>query len=518
MTPILRGAGTPLSLRTWLLTLAGVLIGLLLAMMGLLILQSMRSGALLDEANKRIKERQFLTTIEQSCGGITQRAIVWTMTRRVAERRHYEAAKNDCSESLRRMEGIASAEHLKVLDGVVVNFQKLTQTLELIQAEHEDESKMRTFGRLEREVKPMTANLNAVVAGWIAQADQVSHAAITAMVDEKERSARVGAMAGMIGFVVGVAITTLVLRRLLASLQLARNAAHALAQGNLTQPIQTTHKDELGLMLNAMELARQNWVVAIGEIHEAARRIGMTSSEIQQGAFMLTDNAAAASAELDQTAVAMERLVVTVQQAAAQATSASQLAAQTTGTASSGGRVVSNVVSTMEKIQHASAQISQINAVIDGIAFQTNLLALNAAVEAARAGPEGRGFAVVAAEVRALAQRSARAAGEIRTLIAASADQVRDGAQQAGGAQATIVEVCLSTDRVAQLITTVSDAASEQTTEIKNVAGSINTISGSTRENAETAQIWAGSAAQLETEAQTLQGLVKRFQLPSEVS
>jgi methyl-accepting chemotaxis protein len=507
-----------MSLKGWLLLLPIALLAVLTVMVGLLIAQSLRGGALLDIANQRLSQRQAIATTAASCGDITQRAIVWTMTRRVAERRAYQEARDGCHAQLESLSDAVDPAQREGVAQIAVRVRELTALLESIQADYEDEAKMRTVGRLEREVKPVWTAISASLNALVAHSDGSSQEALAALGSQQDRSAVIGTIAGLLALLCGAAITTVVLRRMVTALTQARDAARLLADGDLSRPIVSAHRDEVGSMLMALEEARRAWVRAISDIHGAAARISMTSSEIQQGASMINESAADASRLLGDASLSMRTLVQGVERATDDARAASRLAGDATAVATKGGQVVRDVASTMGQIQEASARISEINAVIDGIAFQTNILALNAAVEAARAGSQGRGFAVVASEVRALAQRSAKAAGEIRELIETSVARVRDGTARAQGADRTIDSVCVSTGQVAGLIAVVSDSAAERAGEIRTIAERMDTMSSHTQENAETARIWAGSAAVLEHDAVRLQQLVQRFRLPVEQS
>jgi methyl-accepting chemotaxis protein len=172
----------------------------------------------------------------------------------------------------------------------------------------------------------------------------------------------------------------------------------------------------------------------------------------------------------------------------------------------------------MDKLSAASAKIAEIVSVIDGIAFQTNLLALNAAVEAARAGEQGRGFAVVAAEVRALAQRSSQAAGEIRGLINSSVEGVQNGAKRAAGASDKIAHVGQSIEEVSAMIRDVSTAATRQSREIDAISRSIGELDGLTQNNTRMVGSWTDRATHLRAEVQRLAQLVGRFRLPEEAA
>jgi methyl-accepting chemotaxis protein len=204
-----------------------------------------------------------------------------------------------------------------------------------------------------------------------------------------------------------------------------------------------------------------------------------------------------------------------VESSTASARKAADLAGTATSAAHHGSTAVGELSQTMDDIRASSAKIGEIIGVIDSIAFQTNILALNAAVEAARAGEQGRGFAVVAAEVRALAQRSSQAAGEIRNLISASVERVQKGAESASGARQKIDDVSLAIGQVSMVIHSVSEAAHRQSAEIDRLAKTIQELDRLTQDNTSMVSTWTGSASDLRGESQRLAALVARFKLPA---
>jgi methyl-accepting chemotaxis protein len=211
----------------------------------------------------------------------------------------------------------------------------------------------------------------------------------------------------------------------------------------------------------------------------------------------------------------MHALTETVQRNAENATEASSLASGASGVATRGGAVVAQVVATMDEINHSSKKISDIIGVIDGIAFQTNILALNAAVEAARAGEQGRGFAVVAGEVRNLAQRSADAAREIKSLIGTSVEKVEAGSRLVQDAGSTMDEIVTSVARVASIISDITAAATEQSRGIGQVNTAVSQLDEMTQQNAALVEQAAAAASSLEQQSSSLQGAVSTFRLAS---
>jgi methyl-accepting chemotaxis protein len=209
----------------------------------------------------------------------------------------------------------------------------------------------------------------------------------------------------------------------------------------------------------------------------------------------------------------MEQLTSTVEHNAQNAQHANQLAQGAAEIAAKGGRVVGQVVSTMDSIHASARKIVDIISVIDGIAFQTNILALNAAVEAARAGDQGRGFAVVAGEVRNLAHRAAAAAGEIKGLISDSVDKVEDGSKRVAQAGITMKEIVSSIGRVTDIIGDITAASVEQSTGIQQVNKAIGQMDDVTQQNAALVEQAAASAESLEEQADTLSNSVGKFKI-----
>jgi methyl-accepting chemotaxis protein len=209
----------------------------------------------------------------------------------------------------------------------------------------------------------------------------------------------------------------------------------------------------------------------------------------------------------------MEQLGSTVKASADNARQANQLAMNASSVAIQGGEVVGQVVQTMRGINDSSKKIADIISVIDGIAFQTNILALNAAVEAARAGEQGRGFAVVASEVRSLAQRSAAAAKEIKTLISASVERVEQGTLLVDRAGSTMTEVVVSIKRVTDIMGEISAASHEQSSGVSQVGDAVSQIDQATQQNAALVEESAAAAESLKQQASQLVAAVAVFQL-----
>ena len=293
----------------------------------------------------------------------------------------------------------------------------------------------------------------------------------------------------------------------------AVEAAERIAGGDLTVRIESRRHDEFGQLMRALQAMTASLGGLVGEVRKSTDSIATASAQIASGNQDLSQRTENTASSLQQTASSMEQLTDTVRQSAAAADEANRLAESASDAAQRGGRAVSDVVSTMEGIARSSKKMAEIIGVIDGIAFQTNILALNAAVEAARAGEQGRGFAVVAAEVRNLAQRSARAAREIKALIDDSTTRVDAGSRIVGGAGATMNEVVSSIGRVTDMMAGVSMAASTQSQGIGQVNQAVTQLDTMTQQNAALVEESAAAAASLRTQAQHLAAAVNVFRI-----
>jgi methyl-accepting chemotaxis protein len=252
---------------------------------------------------------------------------------------------------------------------------------------------------------------------------------------------------------------------------------------------------------------------AMLSVSRSTGNIQTASSEIASGSTDLSQRTEQAASSLQQTAGSMAQLTGNVRQSAESAATANQLASSAVSAAQRGGEVVKQVMSNMDEISSSSKRIADIIGTIDGIAFQTNILALNAAVEAARAGEQGRGFAVVASEVRSLAQRSATAAREIKTLISASVERVESGSRLVQDAGSTMAEIVGGIQRVSDIIGEISAATAEQSTGIGSVNRAVTQLDGMTQQNAALVEESAAAAESLSDQASQLAVVIQSFRL-----
>jgi methyl-accepting chemotaxis protein len=310
--------------------------------------------------------------------------------------------------------------------------------------------------------------------------------------------------------------SALILRGLLRDLggdpDQVREAATRIGRGDLATAVaQRTAGD--GSAMAAIDRMREQLAATLQRVQQGASSINSASREIAQGNADLSSRTEQQASNLQQTAASMEQMTSTVRQNADSAKQASQLAAGASEVAAKGGAVVGQVVSTMEEITASSKKISEIITVIDGIAFQTNILALNAAVEAARAGEQGRGFAVVAGEVRSLAQRSAQAAREIKSLIGESVERVQTGSKLVNDAGTTMGEIVTQVKRVTDLIGEITSSTLEQSNGIGQVNQAVTQLDQMTQQNAALVEQSAAAAQSLKEQADKLAQAVAVFKL-----
>ncbi|CDG82627.1 methyl-accepting chemotaxis protein [Janthinobacterium agaricidamnosum] len=311
------------------------------------------------------------------------------------------------------------------------------------------------------------------------------------------------------GVVSGWLLTVGIVRPLRTAVDVARRVA----AGDLTADIDASAKDETGQLLLALKDMNASLLNIVSEVRSGTENIATSSSQIAAGNQDLSSRTEQQAGSLEETASSMEQLTTTVKHNADHARQANQLAASAAQVALKGGTVVAQVVGTMDTINSSSNKIVEIISVIDGIAFQTNILALNAAVEAARAGEQGRGFAVVASEVRNLAQRSASAAKEIKTLIGDSVEQVKQGSQLVSQAGATMHDIVASVQRVSDIITEITAAGHEQSAGIDEIYQAIGQMDKVTQQNAALVEQSAAAAEAMQQQAQSLAQVVSVFKL-----
>ncbi|PXW96167.1 methyl-accepting chemotaxis protein [Sphaerotilus hippei] len=330
-----------------------------------------------------------------------------------------------------------------------------------------------------------------------------------------QRMRTVWAVIGVLAAVVAglMAGTVLLVRLICVPLADVARAAQRIGEGDLTQDMPAGRADEVGAVLDALSAMQTALRRTVSQVRESAESIQVASSEVATGNQDLSGRTEQTASNLQNAASSMEQLTGTVRQTADSASTANQLASSAAQAARKGGAVVSQVVTNMEEITTSSRRIAEIIGVIDGIAFQTNILALNAAVEAARAGEQGRGFAVVAGEVRNLAQRSANAAREIKSLINASVEKVESGSKLVQDAGVTMNEIVSGVQRVSDIIGEITAAATEQSNELGQVNMAVTQLDQMTQQNAALVEQSAAAAESLKDQAVRLASVVTIFRL-----
>jgi len=289
----------------------------------------------------------------------------------------------------------------------------------------------------------------------------------------------------------------------------------AITAGDLTTQPSPWGKDEAAHLIGSLAAMQGSLRTIVTAVRGSSESIVHASSEIASASMDLSARTEQTAASLEQSASSMHEISSTVKHTSDNVRDAAQVATGNSEVAARGGAVITEVVSTMQGINTSSKKIGDIIGTIDGIAFQTNILALNAAVEAARAGEQGRGFAVVAAEVRNLAQRSAEAAKEIKTLITASVSRVDSGTRVVESAGGTMQELVANAERMNSLLSEISTAASEQSDGVNQVGIAVNDLDRMTQQNAALVEQTAAAAAALQDQAVALATEVARFKLPA---
>ena len=338
-----------------------------------------------------------------------------------------------------------------------------------------------------------------------------AEAAGFSLVKGAQRASLMMLAVGAVGLVFAVFASVLVSRSIARPLSAASKAAQRVAEGDLTVELKARSTDEIGELVTSVGGMADSLRRMIATMRDSAENIHMASTEIAVGNQDLSIRTEQQASSLQSTVSTVTEITETVRHNAASARQASELAMKAASVAEQGGSRVNEVVRTMDAISDSSRKIADIVGVIDGIAFQTNILALNAAVEAARAGEQGRGFAVVAGEVRTLAQRSANAAKEIKSLISSNVEKVETGTRLVGDAGDTMSNIVSSSQQVAQLVAEITHATSEQAQGLELVHSAIGNIDQATQQNAALVEQAAAAAESLKDQTRSLNEAVAIF-------
>ncbi|TWI69813.1 methyl-accepting chemotaxis protein [Pseudoduganella lurida] len=373
-----------------------------------------------------------------------------------------------------------------------------------------------------------TQQVDELVAGRLTPAFDAYAAALNALLEHQRAAARLLsddshatydqgrltlAVLGAVALLLGAGLAWALTRSIVQPLQQALHLAERAAAGDLGATLQHGRRDEIGQLLDALSHMTARLARTVSGVRDAALAIDAASVEVAHGNLDLSSRTEHQAATLQETAAALTKLTEAVRDNTGQAVQAGRLAQGAAETAAAGGASVTAVVDTMHDLSASASKIVDIIAVIDGIAFQTNILALNAAVEAARAGEQGRGFAVVASEVRALAQRSAGAAREIKVLITASVDAIRRGAAQAEEAGATMTGMLDGARAVSTLMQDLGAASRSQDDGIAQINAAVTDLDTDTQRNAALVEEAAAAAEALRQQAASLRELMGQFRL-----
>ncbi|HJV76054.1 MAG TPA: methyl-accepting chemotaxis protein [Noviherbaspirillum sp.] len=366
---------------------------------------------------------------------------------------------------------------------------------------------------LSKELRPVLATYKNQIAEQIKLQKTFAQefAANAEQTYTNTRNLMIGLGIALLAFATTVAyrITVSITRPLAKAL----NVANTVASGDLTSRIEIRSRDEMGQLLQALKAMNESLVETVATVRTGTETIATASSEVASGSLDLSSRTEEQASSLEETASSMEELTSTVKQNADNARQANTLAEAASDVAEKGGEVIAKVVETMDEINSSSSKITDIIGVIDGIAFQTNILALNAAVEAARAGEQGRGFAVVASEVRSLAQRSAAAAKEIKTLISDSTEKVDNGSKLVNEAGVTMEKIVESVRHVTAIMAEITAATHEQTSGIEQINQAITQMDEVTQQNAALVEQAAAASDAMQEQAAKLAETVSVFKL-----
>ena len=424
------------------------------------------------------------------------------------------AMRKDLDSLLVQLDGLLRAPRSRTLlaQEVELNAKYTQGQVDLIRLiESGDDAGARAY--LKTKLRPVLADYKAVIGQQIqVQAGLANDTAREAQV-MYTNTRTLMIVLGAVMLALACALAWWISASITRPLRRALDVATAVAGGDLTSRVDVDSTCEVGQLLGALKRMNENLVGTVGTVRGGTDAIALASGEVAAGNRDLSARTEQQASALEETASSMEELTSTVKQNADNARQANTLAATASTVAAKGGDVIEQVVDTMAQIHTSSSRIVDIIGVIDGIAFQTNILALNAAVEAARAGEQGRGFAVVAGEVRNLAQRSAAAAREIKTLIADSTSKVDTGSSLVREAGSTMGEIVDSVRRVADILTEITAASQEQSAGIEQINQAITQMDDVTQQNAALVEQAAAASQAMQDQAARLAEAVAVFRL-----
>jgi methyl-accepting chemotaxis protein len=428
-----------------------------------------------------------------------------------------DAAGKDYDRALKILEGLVKRQDakdiLQKIGDTRATAAPLIAAAEQLGKENKDDE---AFAMLKTKVMPAVAAWQDAIGKMVElQAARNEEDQATGLARYEQARMLLWSVTGL-SAVFAVAVGWLFTRSITQPMRQAVAIAKTVAAGDLTSRIKVDSSDETGELLGALKAMNDSLCTIVNQVRGGTQTLATATNEIAMGNLDLSSRTEQQASALEETASSMEELTSTVKQNAENARQANQLALSASEVAVRGGTVVADVVTTMGSINESANRIVDIISVIDGIAFQTNILALNAAVEAARAGEQGRGFAVVASEVRNLAQRSASAAKEIKSLIDDSVGKVNEGNRLVHEAGSTMNDVVVSVRRVTDIIGEITAASHEQEAGIEQINQAVGEMDAVTQQNAALVEEAAAAAQSLQTQSSQLEQMVSTFRLADE--
>jgi methyl-accepting chemotaxis protein len=425
--------------------------------------------------------------------------------------REYDTARNQLGALMARSETVKEErEVIARIDDAA------TQTIPLVERavrEGQQGANVEATVTLMSKVRPKEADWRENIGKLVALEGELNRQGFANAKTAQKESALVAAAIVLASAALGGLIGWRITRSIKRPIDNVIRIAERIARGDLMSEVTSSAQDEIGRLMTAIASMQEKLRTMVKEIRQAAEGINSASADVTTGNEDLSRRTESAAAQLQETASSMVQLTNAVRNSGAAASQADAMATKASDVATRGGEVVAQVVGTMKEIDASSKKIAEITGVIDGIAFQTNILALNAAVEAARAGEQGRGFAVVAGEVRALAQRCAGAAKEIKALIGNSVGKVVHGSQLVEDAGKSMEEIVVSVRQVMDVIGNVTSATQEQSSEIGQVGTAVTRLDAMTQQNAALVEQSAAAARSLRDQAGRLANSVAAFRL-----
>ena len=462
-----------------------------------------------DEMNlSRSEVQQFLTDVSATHerAGFAEAEAAVNRFRSGAEKFRQMYQRENDAQSLKQIESIETNFNKFYDSGKVMAEAYITKGVDAGNMLMKGSDSVPGF---DRNSDIIAADLNKFREQQVAEANTITALTLSNAKTTMSTMIAGGLIAAFLAAIFSVWAVRSITKPMLEALKLAR----AVAEGDLSMKIEVKSTDEIGQLLQALKDMDNSLIGIVGSVRSSTESINTSSDELAQSDADLSQRTEEQASSLEETASSMEELTSTVRQNADNAKQASQLAANASDIAVKGGKVVDDVVLTMASISESSKKIVDIISVIEGIAFQTNILALNAAVEAARAGEQGRGFAVVAGEVRNLAQRSAAAAKEIKTLIGDSVGKVEIGSKQVDQAGATMNEIVHAVKHVTDIMAEIAAASNEQSAGIDQVNQAITQMDEVTQQNAAMVEEAAAAAEAMHRQAEMLMNAVSIFKL-----